>query len=89
MPRRVIAAVISCLIAIISVVIMILEGTITPEAWALLLITPIPVAIAITSKNDSVEEVSDSMGDWEDDTEDQEDGNVGDPADAGFDVPVL
>ena len=62
-------AVISCLIAIISVVIMILEGTITPEAWALLLITPIPVAIAITSKNDSVEEVSDSMGDWEDDNE--------------------
>ena len=89
MPRRVIATVISCLFAIISVVIMILEGTITPEAWALLLITPIPVAIAITSKNDSVEEVSDSMGDWEDDTEDQEDGNVGDPADAGFDVPVL
>ena len=89
MPRRVIAAVISCLFAIISVVIMILEGTITPEAWALLLITPIPVAIAITSKNDSVEEVSDSMGDWEDDIEDQEDGNVGDPADAGFDVPVL
>ena len=82
-------AVISCLIAIISVVIMILEGTITPEAWALLLITPIPVAIAITSKNDSVEEVSDSMGDWEDDNEDKEDGNVGDPADAGFDVPVL
>ena len=30
-----------------------------------------------------------SMGDWEDDNEDQEDGNVGDPADAGFDVPVL
>ena len=89
MPRRVIAAVISLLIAIISVVIMILEGTITPEAWALLLITPIPVAIAITSKNDSVEEVSDSMGDWEDDNEDKEDGNVGDPADAGFDVPVL
>ena len=89
MPRRVIAAMISCLIAIISVVIMILEGTITPEAWALLLITPIPVAIAITSKNDSVEEVSDSMGDWEDDNEDKEDGNVGDPADAGFDVPVL
>ena len=89
MPRRVIAAVISCLFAIISVVIMILEGTITPEAWALLLITPIPVAVAITSKNDSVEEVSDSMGDWEDDNEDQEDCNLGDPADAGFDVPVL
>ena len=89
MPSRVMGAVISGLIAIISVVIMILEGTITPEAWALLLITPIPVAIAITSKNDSVEEVSDSMGDWEDDNEDKEDGNVGDPADAGFDVPVL
>ena len=89
MLRSVIAAAISCSIAMISVVIMIVEGTITPEAWALLLITPIPVAVAITSKNDSVEEVSDSMGDWEDDNEEQEDGNVGDPADAGFDVPVL
>ena len=89
MSRSVIAAAISSLIAIISVVIMIVEATITPEAWALLLLTPIPVALAISSKQDSIEESSDSMGDWTEDNEDQEDGNVGDPADAGFDVPVL
>ena len=89
MPRRVIAAVISCLIATISIVIMILEGTITPEAWALLLITPIPVAVSITTNHDSVDEASDTMEDWDEGNEDQTDGNVGDPADAGFDVPVL
>ena len=89
MSRSVIAAAISSLIAIISVAIMIVEATITPEAWALLLLTPIPVALAISSKQDSIEESSDSMGDWTEDSEDHEDGNVGDPADAGFDVPVL
>tara|TARA_Y100000766_G_scaffold152630_1_gene131164 strand:+ start:597 stop:866 length:270 start_codon:yes stop_codon:yes gene_type:complete len=89
MSRSVIAAAISSLIAIISVAIMIVEATITPEAWALLLLTPIPVALAISSKQESIEESSDSMGDWTEDSEDHEDGNVGDPADAGFDVPVL
>ncbi len=89
MPRSVIAAAISCSIAMISVVIMIVEGTITPEAWALLLITPIPVAVSITTNHNSVEEESDSLGEWDEDNEEEADGNVGDPADAGFDVPVL
>jgi hypothetical protein len=89
MSRSVIAAAISCLIAMISVVIMIVEGTITPEAWALLLITPIPVAVAITTNHDSVDEVSDSMEDWGEGNEEETDGNVGDPTEAGFDVPVL
>ena len=89
MSRSVIAAAISSLIAIISVTIMIVEATITPEAWALLLLTPFPVAIAISSKQDSIEDSSESMGDWTEDNEDHEDCNVGDPADAGFDVPVL
>ena len=89
MPRSVIAAAISCSIAMISVVIMIVEGTITPEAWALLLITPIPVAVSITTNHNSVEEESDSMGEWDEGNEEETDGNVGDPADAGFDVPVL
>ena len=89
MPRSVIAAAISCSIAMISVVIMIVEGTITPEAWALLLITPIPVAVSITTNHNSVEEESDSLGEWDEDNEEEADGNVGDPAEAGFDVPVL
>ena len=89
MPRSAIAAAISCSIAMISVFIMIVEGTITPEAWALLLITPIPVAVSITTNNETVDEASDSMEDWDDGNEDRTDGNVGDPADAGFDVPVL
>ena len=89
MLRSVIAAAISCIIAMISVVIMIVEGTITPEAWALLLITPIPVAVSITTNHDLVDEAPDSMEDWDEVNEEETAGNVGDPTDAGFDVPVL
>jgi hypothetical protein len=89
MLRSVIAAAISCLIAMISVVIMIVEGTITPEAWALLLITPIPIAVSITTNHDSVDEAPDSIEDWDEANEEETTGNVGDPTDAGFDVPVL
>lgn len=89
MLRSVIAAAISCSIAMISLIIMIVEGTITPEAWALLLVTPIPIAVSITTNPDSVDEASDSMEDWDETNEEETDGNVGDPADAGFDVPVL
>ena len=89
MVRSVIAAAISCSIAMISLIIMIVEGTITPEAWALLLVTPIPIAVSITTNPDSVDEASDSMEDWDETNDVETDGNVGDPADAGFDVPVL
>ena len=89
MLRSVIAAAISCSIAMISLIIMIVEGTITPEAWALLLVTPIPIAVSITTNPDSVDEASDSMEDWDETNKVEADGNVGDPADAGFDVPVL
>tara|TARA_Y100001935_G_C16815053_1_gene272095 strand:- start:43 stop:312 length:270 start_codon:yes stop_codon:yes gene_type:complete len=89
MMRSVIAVSISCVITMISVLIMIVEGAITPEAWALLLITPIPVAVSITAYNDPKDVASDSMEDWNEGNEDQTDGNVGDPAEAGFDIPVL
>ena len=89
MLRSVIAAAISCIIAMVSVVIMIVEGTITPEAWALLLITPIPIAVSITTNHDSVDEAPDSMGEWDEVNEEETAGNAGDPTDAGFDVPVL
>ena len=89
MMRSVIAVSISCVITMISLLIMIVEGAITPEAWALLLITPIPVAVSITAYNDPKDVASDSMEDWNEGNEDQTDGNVGDPAEAGFDIPVL
>ena len=89
MMRSVIAVSISCIITMISVLIMIVEGAITPEAWALLLITPIPVAVSITAYDDPKDVPSDSMEDWNEGNEDQTDGNVGDPAEAGFDIPVL
>jgi len=50
---------------------------------------PIPVALAIARRRDLAHEESDSMEDWVEDSEEQPEGNVGDPADAGFDIPVL
>tara|TARA_B100001109_G_C18736903_1_gene414741 strand:+ start:38 stop:307 length:270 start_codon:yes stop_codon:yes gene_type:complete len=89
MRRSIIAVAISILIAMVSLAIMIVEGNITPEAWGLLLLMPIPVALAIARRRDLAHEESDSMEDWVEDSEEQPEGNVGDPADAGFDIPVL
>ena len=47
------------------------------------------MAVSITTNHESVDEASDSIEDWDEGNEDQTDGNVGDPTDAGFDVPVL
>ena len=67
MTSRVFAASISGVIAMISVLIMIAEGTITPETWALLLLTQIPVGIAITRRHDSADISTDSVTEWADD----------------------
>ena len=45
--------------------------------------------MSITTNHDSVDEAPDSIEDWDEANEEETAGNVGDPTDAGFDVPVL
>jgi len=85
---RRIALVFSLILVLISLVIMVVERTITAEAWAMLLLAPVPVGFAITSGNGSTNEVP-QIVDWQEEPEFEKDKAVGDPSEAGFDVPVL
>ena len=85
---RRIALVFSLILALISLVIMLVERTITAEAWAMLLLAPVPVGFAVTSRNETPNEVP-QIVDWQEEPEFEKDKSVGDPSEAGFDVPVL
>jgi hypothetical protein len=80
---------ISASLAIISVSLMVAEKTITAEAWALLLLAPIPAGFAMTRHVNEPSSGSDLVSDWTDDADVLEDGGVGDPTESGFDIPVL
>tara|TARA_B110000014_G_scaffold170202_1_gene120880 strand:- start:334 stop:606 length:273 start_codon:yes stop_codon:yes gene_type:complete len=86
---RRLALVISASLAIISVALMIVEKTITAEAWALLLLAPIPAGFAMTRHVNELSSGSGLVGDWADDADEVEDGGIGDPTESGFDIPVL
>ena len=78
----------SSILVLISLTIMISERTISAEAWALLLLAPIPAGFAITTdnhKNDPPHEIVE----WPDDSDNVSDKSVGDPSESGFDIPVL
>jgi len=68
--------------------IMIIERTITAEAWAMLLLAPVPVVFALTTANEG-DTAPEEVVEWPDDSDFDREKSVGDPADAGFDVPVL
>ena len=85
---RRIALFFSLILVLISLVIMLVERTITAEAWAMLLLAPVPVGFAVTSRNETPNEVP-QIVDWQEEPEFEKDKSVGDPSEAGFDVPVL
>jgi len=85
---RQIALVFSLILVLFSLSIMLVERTITAEAWAMLLLAPVPVGFAVTSGNGTTNEVP-QIVDWQEDPEFEKDKTVGDPSEAGFDVPVL
>ena len=78
----------STMLVLISLAIMIVERTITAEAWAMLLLAPVPAGFAVTTGNDS-DTGADQVIEWTDESEFEREAAVGDPSDAGFDVPVL
>ena len=78
----------STMLVLISLAIMFVERTITAEAWAMLLLAPVPAGFAVTTGNDS-DTGTDQVIEWTDESEVEREAAVGDPSDAGFDVPVL
>ena len=85
---RLVALGFSTMLVLISLAIMIVERTITAEVWAMLLLAPVPVGFALTTGND-LETDSDEVMEWADESDFDSEKSVGDPSEAGFDVPVL
>jgi hypothetical protein len=76
------------ILVLISIAIMIVERTITAEAWAMLLLAPIPAGFALTTGK-GVNNASSEIVEWIEDSEPDSEKSVGDPSESGFDVPVL
>jgi hypothetical protein len=67
---------------------MIVERTITAEAWAMLLLAPVPAGFAVTTRNGNNIPTSEIV-DWPEEHDVEQNKTVGDPSESGFDVPVL
>ena len=78
----------STVLVLISLAIMIAERTITAEVWAMLLLAPVPAGFALTTGND-LDTGSVEVIEWADESDFDHGKSVGDPSEAGFDIPVL
>jgi len=78
----------SLILVFISLAIMVVERTITAEAWAMLLLAPVPAGFAVTTRNGRNIRTSEII-DWPEEHDLEQSETVGDPSEAGFDVPVL
>ena len=78
----------SLMLVVISLVIMVVERTITAEAWAMLLLAPIPAGIAVTTRNGR-NILTSEIVDLPEEHDLEQNKTIGDPSEAGFDVPVL
>jgi hypothetical protein len=78
----------SLILVVISLAIMVVERTITAEAWAMLLLAPVPAGFAVTTRNGRNNRTSEIV-DWPEEHDLEQNKTVGDPSEAGFDVPVL
>ena len=85
---RWIALFFSLILVMTSLAIMFVERTITAEAWAMLLLAPVPAGFAVTSGNGRPNNESDII-EWSEESEFEQDKSVGDPTEAGFDIPIL
>jgi len=65
------------------------EKAVTAEVWALLLLTPLPIALALSIEKNQSKQDSGTKIIWEDEEEIDMNNQIGDPEEAGFDVPVL
>ena len=87
---RVIAYWISTAMVMISMIFSWNEKAVTAEVWALLLLTPLPIALALSVENKRYKQNSSEKIIWDEEDDDIDLNNqIGDPEEAGFDVPVL
>jgi len=79
----------STTLLLLSVLLFSTERTTTTEVWALLLLIPLPIAMALSPENSEVSDSDEQRMEWDDGETNTEHSEVGDPLDSGFDVPIL
>ena len=66
-----------------------MEGSITTEVWAYLLLTPLPMAIALGPSSQAELIEGGEVESWGEDDAEGVANEVPDPIEVGFDIPVL
>jgi len=86
---RAVAYTTSISMVLISIFFSWSEKAVTSEVWALLLLTPLPIALALSIENNQSKQDAATEIIWEDEDEFDLNNHIGDPEEAGFDVPIL
>jgi len=88
--RKAIGLSVSAALILLSLIGFTTEGALTTEVWAYLLLTPLPMAIALAPDSNVKQGESAEFEDWGDDeVEVSVASEVQDPIESGFDIPVL
>tara|TARA_B110000495_G_C22777736_1_gene454951 strand:+ start:436 stop:699 length:264 start_codon:yes stop_codon:yes gene_type:complete len=86
--RVVIGVISSLLLILISIYNFTTDNSLTIEAWGFLLLAPLPLAIALASKDVKKNIQSKELQEWDEDTEDVNNDDI-DPIEYGYDIPVM
>ena len=89
MRRKTAGMVVSVILIVLSLLRFSMEGSITTEVWGYLLLTPLPIAIALAPETQSDLESQSGVEEWGDSDLDELPKEAVDPLEVGFDVPVL
>ncbi len=89
MNARSVSIGVSISLVICSVSLMLIEQGATTRSWGILLLTPFPIAFALSRNEDITEIEQEELTEWNEDDLDSSAEGIGDPVDAGFDIPVL
>lgn len=87
--RKTVGLVLSTILLLLSLFRFTVEGGLTTEVWGYLLLSPLPVAMAIAPENRSPPAVTEGGVDWDESDAEGSASKVPDPIEAGFDVPIL
>ena len=87
--RKSVGLSISVALIILSLIRFSMEGSLTTEVWAYLLLTPLPTAVALAPNSQAEEMEGDEIESWGEDDVEGVTSEVPDPIEAGFDIPIL
>tara|TARA_B100000929_G_scaffold232976_1_gene189450 strand:+ start:274 stop:609 length:336 start_codon:yes stop_codon:yes gene_type:complete len=88
--RRRVGLAVSAALILLSLIRFTTEGSLTTEVWAYLLLTPLPMAIALAPDANVKQIGAGEVEAWEEvEVEVSVASEVPDPIESGFDIPVL